>query len=218
MSLTSANRVFPKFELAVPFYGLAYEDAPLFPEWLAVPAHLAQAVAKRKNDYLAGRWCAYQLYQHFGLPWDGLPMGESGDPVWPRGFCGSISHTRGLAIAVMSPQSEFISLGIDLEHQIADKTAKQVHSQIVHPQEQITNNLDLTRIFSAKESIYKALNPLLNRFIGFDEVCFYDLEKMRFKAQGRLLLDFPSGASEVVTCIQSDEWILTFYGLLAKMD
>ncbi len=216
--LAAAQQGFPIFDLPVAYVGLHFTEPPSFPDFLEVPAHLTQAVAKRQNDYLAGRWCAYQLYQHFGLPWDGLPMHQNGAPIWPEDFCGSLSHTRGLAIAVMAPLSEMRSLGVDLEHLISAKTAQQVQKQILHPAEVANNLQELTQIFSAKESIYKGLNPLLKRFIGFEEVCFSILEPEQFYFDlcGPLVHDFPVGASQEVICFQGPEWVLTLYCLPTK--
>lgn len=215
--LQAAQRRFPVFSLPFAYVGLCFDQAPGFPDELKLPPHLSQALLKRQHDYLAGRWCAYRLYQHFGLSWDGLPMAENGAPQWPYGYCGSISHTRGLAIALMAPLSKALSIGVDLEHIISAKTALQVQKQILHPAEVIKNAADLTLVFSAKESIYKALNPLLKRFIGFDEVCFdrLDADQLSFRPTGALVADFPAEASQSVSAFRVADWVLTLYWLAA---
>ena len=148
----------------------------LLPTPLILPEHLSAAVAKRQRDYLAGRACAQFLYAKYRVPWDGLltypdTHPQRGAPQWPEGFVGSISHSKDLAVACMYPGHEVRSVGLDTESIMSPARAEQLRSQILHPREDwVSSPLELTLVFSLKESIYKALHPLLQRFIGFQEV------------------------------------------------
>jgi enterobactin synthetase component D len=160
------------------FIPLSSLDAtlPLLSTPLILPEHLRSAVEKRQRDYFAGRAGAQFLYDRHQVPWDGLPMYPEthplrGAPQWPEGFIGSISHSKSLAVACMYPRHKVRSVGIDTELIMSAERAQQVRSQILHPRESwVTTPLELSLVFSFKESIYKALHPLLQRFIGFQEL------------------------------------------------
>ncbi len=177
---------------------------------LILPPSLAQAVSKRQRDFLAGRYCAYQRYQALGMTWDHLPVTASGAPAWPSGFCGSITHSKSLAAAVLFSCEQAKAVGIDAEHIMEEDLAQRVSSQILHPDEKhwVNTPEQLTAIFSLKESLYKALNPLLQRFIGFEEVCVFPFSdslltlpehrhrkglRLDFEPVNALREDFPTG-------------------------
>ena len=154
--------------------------SPLLSTPLILPTHLQSAVEKRQRSYLTGRACAQFLYAKYQLEWDGLPMYADthplkGAPQWPQGFVGSISHSNDLAVACLFSKQKVHSVGIDTEHIMNQERALQLRSHILHPLETwVKTPLELSLVFSFKESIYKALNPLLKRFIGFQEVIVYE--------------------------------------------
>ncbi len=143
---------------------------------LVLPEHLQKAIAKRQLDYLAGRYCVQQTYAAFDLGALPLPtQGPDRAPIWPEGWCGSITHTRGVASAVLSRTSRVRHLGLDIEHSIGQKSSG-ISTQICsHPSEWPDLNqrlgcpdeLGLTLIFSAKESLFKALYPSVQSYFGF---------------------------------------------------
>lgn len=116
------------------------------------------------------------LYHRYALAWDQLPMfpeasPQRGAPQWPHGFVGSISHCQDLAVAALAPCSHLSGMGIDVEQILSEEKTQRLRSHILHPAEHwVTTPLDLSLVFSFKESIYKALHPFLQRFIGFQEV------------------------------------------------
>lgn len=67
----------------------------------------------RRREFLAGRLAAQAALAQFGER--GL-VGRLGHaPVWPEGYCGSISHSKGLAVAVAGTSRDWQALGVDLE-------------------------------------------------------------------------------------------------------
>lgn len=170
---------------------------------IELPSALKGAVDKRRADFLAGRACVLELYktQNVTLP---LPVYiERSGPLWPEGWVGSISHTwlgdEGIAAAVLAPQEKAFALGHDLEGLISEETLARIRKSILFSGEEWCQSpLDMTLAFSLKESIYKALNPLLNRFIGFDEVAILQRESgvLEFEPRGALRADFPKGAMQ----------------------
>ena len=126
-----------------------------------------QGAAKRQMEYLAGRYCAAAALRSF----DCLAVPERGAdraPLWPAGFCGSISHSHGVALAVVGRQSAWRSLGLDLEARLSDERARRLCAEILTPAEQqrlqsLPGDAQATRVsltFSLKESLFKALYPL----------------------------------------------------------
>ena len=69
----------------------------------AEQACIAKAGLKRRLDFAAGRVCARRAMAQLGV--DGLPLlvGEKGQPVWPPGIVGSISHCEGHYGAAATP-------------------------------------------------------------------------------------------------------------------
>jgi enterobactin synthetase component D len=136
---------------------------------IALPHELASAVASRQEAYLAGRLCAARTIESAGMK--GLcERSAKGLPVWPKGCVGSIAHTQGLAIAVAAPASAARSLGVDVEATIADW--ERVLKKIGLPEERaLPPGFDgpdwAALVFSAKESLFKALHPLAGRHFGF---------------------------------------------------
>ncbi|MGH1469552.1 MAG: 4'-phosphopantetheinyl transferase family protein [Cellvibrionaceae bacterium] len=143
---------------------------------IALPDNLSTAIEKRKAEYIAGRYCALQslkklspnMISNFGT-------NEDRSPQWPEGFVGSITHSKGFASAVVA-QKEFIqSIGIDSEKLIKEKTANNIHSHILTETENYEDNAwvsedfqeYLTLVFSAKESIFKCLHPLVKQYFDF---------------------------------------------------
>ncbi|WP_158300908.1 4'-phosphopantetheinyl transferase [Chromobacterium sp. ATCC 53434] len=103
---------------------------------VALPPSLSGAVARRKAAYLAGRYCAMQALSQAGhpLPCE-LPIGEDRSPVWPAGLVGSITHTEGLAAAVVASAGDARGLGIDAERIIGEQTCRLLRDQIVGERE-----------------------------------------------------------------------------------
>lgn len=158
---------------------------------------------RRQAEYLAGRWCLQQLLARQGLRLPLLRRGPGGAPDWPPGWTGALSHTHlpdgtGLAVAALAPLSVLRAIGLDLEPLIAEKTARRIQRSVLHPEEQawIQSPAEITAVFSLKESLYKALQTLLQRFIAFDEVSVSKLSppRIHFAARGPLEQDWPAGA------------------------
>ena len=185
-----------------------------------LPPELGKAVPKRQAEYLAGRWCVKQLYHQQALDLPLPAYREQGPPGWPDGWCGSISHSQDRAAAVLAPTSQVRSLGLDLEFRIADDTAARIRSSILHPQEETQLQADwvdtLTLIFSFKESLYKALNPLLNRFIGFQEVAVTHISDstLSFTVHGDLHHDFPPDAPQTARWTRKADIFITGYEIV----
>jgi enterobactin synthetase component D len=174
---------------------------------IALPAELERAVPKRKLEYLAGRYCARAAMRALGAERADEPLatGPERAPRWPAGLVGSISHSHGFVSAAVARGSDARGLGLDSERLIASDTASSIVASIARPGELgpliAATGLDerwaLTVVFSAKESIFKCLYPLVGRYFDFleAEVIGVELAAGRFRAHlaAALAPGFPSG-------------------------
>lgn len=143
----------------------------------AVPDDLRKAVPKRRAEFLAGRFCAAVALRQLGLP-ESVPR-QGRAPVWPDGVAGSITHSKDRAIAAVSRHHRCV--GLDCEGYVADDRATQLSASIFTEAESrlrpdaLPYGRFFTLVFSAKESLYKALSPRLTRVPNFHEVTLTDL-------------------------------------------
>ncbi|EQC2552546.1 enterobactin synthase subunit EntD [Enterobacter sichuanensis] len=152
----------------VTFDPTTFTDADLL--WLPHHAELANAGRKRKAEHLAGRIAAAHALPDHTVP----GIGPSGEPLWPEGISGSITHsaTQAMAVVVHHPDAR---VGIDCEAILPDREAREIQDGIIDAQEAmcLTRSgypfaLALTLTFSAKESLFKALFPQVKTFMDFD--------------------------------------------------
>lgn len=127
---------------------------------------------KRKHEFLLGRLCASKAHQaHFGKDLISIPMNINRAPIWPSEVIGSITHNEFLVGAAVSDREILLGLGIDFE--VLGRTKIELSRYIRSPMDikdhkGFTQQELLTIIFSAKESLYKALYPSVNSFFGFE--------------------------------------------------
>ncbi|MEW8656663.1 MAG: hypothetical protein AB2595_20690, partial [Candidatus Thiodiazotropha endolucinida] len=76
---------------------------------------IQDSVAKRQRQYRAGRNAAHAALEQLDAPDGPLLRGENRQPIWPRGYVGSISHCDDSCVAVCAVEGEVVSLGIDVE-------------------------------------------------------------------------------------------------------
>ena len=134
---------------------------------------IARSVAKRRNEFITVRHCARQALGELGLPPVPILKGEKGEPCWPDGVVGSLTHCEGFRGAVVGRRDDVRSLGIDAEPH--DVLPKGVLDAISLPAERgelsgLPGGLHWDRIlFCAKEATYKAWFPLTHRWLGFED-------------------------------------------------
>ncbi|MEY1662841.1 4'-phosphopantetheinyl transferase family protein [Isoalcanivorax beigongshangi] len=144
----------------------------LLDQGLVLPATLDKAVLKRRVEYLAGRYAARAALASAGLPAQVPGSGSGGEPLWPAGVCGSISHGAGQAVARVT-RAPVRGLGVDREAWLTPLRAARVVSAVAQPAERALRPRALseaefvTRLFSAKETLFKALYPSVRRYLGF---------------------------------------------------
>jgi 4'-phosphopantetheinyl transferase EntD len=133
-------------------------------------------VAKRQAEYLAGRYVAKQALKNLNLTDINIPIGSNGCPIWPINISASITHTNNIAICACADQKKYQYLGIDLEKIVSSQCATDIIDSIANPFEKnllrkipINISKALTLLFSAKESLYKALYSSVGHYFDFKE-------------------------------------------------
>lgn len=171
----------PAIELAGLTIQVCQFDPQQFDEdqqrYLASPTYhsLHKAVVKRQAEFVAGRKLAQQALKQIGQGYDRpIAIGTHREPIWPAGITGSIAHCDGWAVCTVL-KAEHLSLGIDIEHRLEYQTASEVQAMIGTAQEWalLAQQFDLasavTLLFSAKESLFKALFPQVQIYLDFSD-------------------------------------------------
>lgn len=174
-------------------------NVELFPEEERL---VARAVEKRRREFTTGRACARLALERLGIAAVAIPNGERGEPVWPSGVVGSITHCRGYCASAVARADDVAAIGIDAEvHEpLPDGVLEQVafgrELQMVADR---GGDVCLDKLlFSAKEAIYKAWFPLARRWLGFEDVeLTVDVGSAEFRA--RVLVPAPVVGGERLT-------------------
>jgi enterobactin synthetase component D len=141
---------------------------------LVVEGMPGRALAKRQAEFLAGRFAARRALAALGL--DFTPArNDDGSPRWPPAIAGSITHGAERALCAVAHATEVRSLGIDAERLMKPSASAELRARICRDDERavmaksigsVEHHL-VTFAFSAKESLYKCLYPLVGQFMEF---------------------------------------------------
>jgi 4'-phosphopantetheinyl transferase EntD len=134
---------------------------------------IERSVAKRRNEFVTVRHCARLALGELGVPPAPILKGDKGEPCWPDGVVGSLTHCEGFRAAVVGRASEVRSVGIDAEpHGVLPNGVLDAVSLPAerHELAAMPDELHWDRIlFCAKEATYKAWYPLTRRWLGFED-------------------------------------------------
>lgn len=151
---------------------------------------LGSSVVKRKAEFVAGRYLAQKALIALDADSTVVGIGMNREPLWPAAFVGSISHTNEFAICAVANRNDVRRIGIDIEYYVDLTVAREIVGVVLTESEYrfvgtlMNPNLTvLTIIFSAKESLFKALYPELGFFFDFDvaDTVVIDFENSTFK-------------------------------------
>lgn len=163
------------------------------------PPSIVRSVPKRQAEFLAGRLCAREALARLGLPGQNIAIGSDRAPLWPAGMVGAITHGDGWAAAIAAPAKLQQGLGLDVETLLTPERAQRLAKEILTPPELARlpgsaekTALAVTLTFSLKESLFKALYPLVRQRFYFEaaELLAWSLDG---RARLRLLHDLGSG-------------------------
>ncbi|WP_405140999.1 4'-phosphopantetheinyl transferase superfamily protein [Sphaerisporangium sp. NBC_01403] len=185
-------------------------EAGLFPEEEQV---IENAVEKRRREFTTARLCARRAMSELGVPPAPVLPGARGEPRWPSGVVGSLTHCAGYRGAVLGRAADVTTIGIDAEPN--DLLAEGVLEVISLPEER-DHLRELSRrdrrvhwerlLFSAKESVYKAWFPLTGLWLDFEEARL-EIDPERGAFQARLLVPGPHVNGSEVTGF-SGRWLV----------
>lgn len=141
------------------------------------------SIEKRKREFTLGRGAARKALEGLGIYNTAVGKGNRREPLWPEGICGAISHTDGYAVAAVALKHDVIGLGIDIENvcenqklNIVEKIALQDEKKWI-TEDIALSNLRTVLLFSAKETVFKALYPLCNTFLDYSSVSLKDASR-----------------------------------------
>lgn len=128
-----------------------------------------KAVKKRRYEFSAGRRCAKKCLEQYFISDFSLLKGRYGEPIWPRGFTGSITHDAEMVFAVAQPQENGY-VGIDF----ADLPEQAPYPHLILNSGEI-NAIKYMKnpeflLFCLKESVIKILSPILQDYIEFKDI------------------------------------------------
>jgi enterobactin synthetase component D len=142
---------------------------------IEAPATIQRSVAKRQAEFLAGRVCARAALQQL----EGLnvspAIGEDRAPVWPAHITGSITHSTGRAAAIVA-KKPLARTGNGPGKPAQRRTGRAPGRRDPHPpelQRMAAGHHDqlalwVTLTFSVKESLFKALYPIVRQRFYFE--------------------------------------------------
>ena len=145
-----------------------------FAHWLPHPATISPVdragILEKAKQEATGR-CLTALLASAGLPAIEPRRLASGARDWPAGYSGSVSHKGTTVVAALVPAGQVRSLGIDIETR--DGTEELSTVKGLSAVDELPP--DWTRagpviLFSAKEAAFKALHPVINRRLGFEDI------------------------------------------------
>lgn len=152
---------------------------------IELPERVAQSVKARLASFFFGRLCAYVAISLLNRADTWVGIGCAGDPIWPQGLIGSITHTSTTAAATVIPTGTYSGIGIDIEEAQFGHSMKYMIGQVVFARETKYLNSLVSRfsidvllllVFSAKESFYKGAYGQVQRFFGFEAVEVSDVD------------------------------------------
>lgn len=169
-------------------------DAVLFPE---EEASVGRAIEKRRREFTTARACAREALAQLGIQPAPIPSGPRGEPCWPAGIVGSITHCDGYRACAVARKVDLTTIGIDAEPNrplpdgvlgdIALPEEREWLSRLAREAPEVHWD---RMLFCIKESVYKAWFPLAERWLGFeDAVVVIDRPRRLFSA--RLLVPGP---------------------------
>ncbi len=138
---------------------------------------LSGAPARRRAEFATGRACARAALAALGLPAVPILRGPQGEPQWPAGVAGSITHCAGYRACAAARLRDVAAIGIDAEPNcplpdgVLEDVAAPAELRWLAERRVTAPQVCWDRLlFSAKESVYKAWFPLTGRSLRFEDV------------------------------------------------
>lgn len=148
-------------------------DVSPYPEEEAL---VARAVDKRRREFATARDCARRALAGLGVAPAPILRGERGDPRWPPGVVGSITHCAGYRAAAVGLARDVLAIGVDAEPDralpggVLERVSLPAERSRIGVLAAEAPGISWDRLlFCAKESVYKAWFPLARCWLGFED-------------------------------------------------
>jgi 4'-phosphopantetheinyl transferase EntD len=159
---------------------------------------LSGSVHNRKAEFLAGRTLAASMLSALSVGSVDVDMGIDRAPVWPEYVKGSISHADQIAICAICSEGIAKRIGIDIEPLINEASDELIETIVSKAEEQLANDHGIAKsaafslIFSAKESLFKALYPEVNYYFDFNAATITHIDTDQRSFEIKLNFDLSS--------------------------
>jgi 4'-phosphopantetheinyl transferase EntD len=172
---------------------------------------VADSVEKRRREFVTGRTCAHEALELLGVPAAPVLPGPKGEPRWPAGVVGSITHCDGYRACALSRARDHASLGVDAEPDrplpaglLADIALPAERRRLAELDGALPGGNWDRLLFCIKESIYKAWFPLTEIWLGFEDAAV-TIDPGRGTFGARLLVPTPAKAGRDLSAL-SGRW------------
>jgi enterobactin synthetase component D / holo-[acyl-carrier protein] synthase len=137
---------------------------------VALPPELMDAQPLRRLHYAAGRYCASRAIEALDPPARSgiVDRGVAGEPIWPAGIVGSITHSGAFVSAAVAHGKDAAGIGIDTQELLTSERMVHVMPTILSASEvqratesALGPSLWTTLAFCAKEALFKCLYPVV---------------------------------------------------------
>jgi 4'-phosphopantetheinyl transferase EntD len=159
----------------------------LFP---AEEALVRTADPRRRAEFTAGRACARAALAGLGLPAMPVLAGRAGEPRWPAGVTGSLTHCAGYRACAVARAADVAGLGIDAEPDtglpagLIGSVANGAERAWIARQAATARPVRWDRlVFSAKEAVGKLWYPLTGHWPGFGQISVFPDPAGTFQAR-----------------------------------
>ncbi len=167
------------------YFNIKNFDTSLYSSYgIDFPDEIKRSVNKRQAEFFAGRYCVKNSLTKSKLTNNAqgvvVGIGHNRSPIWPKGIIGSITHTDNAAVSIIAPDSAYTYLGVDIEKIMPIEQAHDIKTTILTTDElkkidsiypgrlTLPLNILITLIFSAKESLFKALYKNVQSYFDFN--------------------------------------------------
>ena len=180
-----------------------FADIAAAPLFAAEETALAGAGRQRRAEFATGRACARAALAGLGGPAVPIVPGACGEPRWPAGTTGSITHCAGYRACAVGPAVAVAAIGIDAEPNLPLPGGLLAAVASSAERGWLADRMTTAPwvcwdrlVFSAKESVYKAWFSLTGRRLRFeDAVIVADPADGRLIA--RLMVPGPPGGRQL---------------------
>jgi 4'-phosphopantetheinyl transferase EntD len=158
--------------------------------WPAEEAQVRSAGPRRRAEFAAGRACARAALAELGVPAAPVLAGRAGEPRWPAGVTGSITHCAGYRACAVARIADVAGVGIDAEPD-AGLPAGLIESVAGRAEQAWIARLAASvpavcwdrLLFSAKEAVGKLWYPRAGHWPASGELTVFPAEGGTFEAR-----------------------------------